>query len=104
MITSSRAPQPPRTRAPQVLPAVCLSCGAVRTGSYCVDCGQREVRGRHTLRSLLAGALSRILTVDSGLLHTAHQLTVSPGQVIRDYLAGRTQPYTHPAMYLLISF
>jgi hypothetical protein len=53
---------------------------------------------------LLAGALRNILTLDSGLLHTVHRLTVGPGQVIRGFLAGRTVPYTHPATYLLISF
>jgi len=82
----------------------CASCGAARTGPYCAQCGQRELRGRHTLRGMAAAFLGRVLDLDHGLLHTVHGLTVRPGTVVRDYLAGRTVPYTNPAAYLLICF
>src|SRR5690606_6820249 len=82
----------------------CLSCGAARTGPYCAQCGQRELRGRHTLRGMAAAFLGRVLDLDHGLLHTVHQLTVRPGTVVRDYLAGRTVPYTNPVAYLLLCF
>ncbi len=82
----------------------CVSCGAARTGPYCAQCGQRELRGRHTLRGVAATFLGRVLDVDHGLLHTVHWLTVRPDRVVRDYLAGRTVPYTNPVAYLLLCF
>ena len=82
----------------------CVSCGAERTGPYCAQCGQRELRGRHTLRSMAAAFPGRVLDLDRGLLHTVHGLTVRPGTVVRDYLAGRTVPYTNPVAYMLLCF
>jgi len=93
-VATSAAPHAPR----------CASCGAARTGPYCAQCGQRELRGRHTLRGMAAAFLGRVLDLDRGLLHTAHALTIRPGTVVRDYLAGRTVPYTNPVAYMLICF
>jgi hypothetical protein len=81
----------------------CASCGEPRTGPYCAQCGQREMQGRHTLRSMIGGALGRLLNLERGFVHTAWKLTVAPGAVIRDFLAGRTVRYAHPFGYLLIA-
>ena len=56
------------------------------------------------LRGVAATFLGRVLDVDHGLLHTVHWLTVRPDRVVRDYLAGRTVPYTNPVAYLLLCF
>ena len=80
---------------------LCQTCGAPCNGRFCAQCGQREFKGRHTLRRFVAGALQRTVG-EEGALHTARQLTVRPGRVIRDYLAGRTIRYVHPATYLLL--
>jgi hypothetical protein len=56
------------------------------------------------MRDMIGNVLGRILTLERGFIHTAVRLTLSPGRVVRDYLGGRTVPYTHPFAYLLISF
>lgn len=81
----------------------CISCDAVRTGTYCAVCGQPEFKGRHSLGSLLLGGLGRIANLDAGLLYTARNLTIRPGEVVRDYLAGKTARYTHPIVYFLVA-
>lgn len=43
-----------------------------------------------------------ILRWDRGLLHTVVALTRTPGPAIREYLSGRTRPYSNPIKYLLI--
>jgi len=91
-VATHAAPRAPR----------CVNCGALRTGPYCAQCGQREQLGRHTLRGMAAAFLGRVLDLDRGFLHTVHGLTVRPGTAVRDYLAGRTVPYTNPVAYLLI--
>lgn len=54
------------------------------------------------MRPLLHDAADAAFNLDSGLLHTVITLWRRPGRMIRDYLAGRTRPYTNPAKYLLI--
>lgn len=85
-------------------PPQCATCGAVLAGPFCARCGQRVLEGRHTLRSMVAGALGRVFNLERGIGRTMLGLTVAPGGVVRDYLAGRTVPYTHPFGYLLIAF
>lgn len=54
------------------------------------------------MRALLRDAADAAFNLDSGLLHTALTLTRRPGEMVREYLAGRTRPYTNPAKYLII--
>lgn len=100
MITDQSA-TPPIDAGPRVGTA-CVTCGAVRSGPFCGQCGQRHVAGRQTLRGFAAGVLRRAVG-EEGALVTVKQLAVRPGQMIRDYLAGRTVRYVHPATYLLLA-
>lgn len=54
------------------------------------------------MRPLLRDAADAAFNLDSGLLHTALALTRRPGEMVREYIAGRTRPYTNPAKYLVI--
>lgn len=81
----------------------CANCGETCRGPYCSACGQRQLRGRHTLRGLARGIVDRVFNAEAGLIHTAIQLTVRPGGMIQEYLAGRTVRYMHPAAYVLVS-
>jgi hypothetical protein len=60
--------------------------------------------GDTTLLGLLSGAMERLFNTDRGLMRTLVGLSVNPGEVIRDYLAGRTIRYMHPIAYLIIAF
>jgi hypothetical protein len=82
----------------------CASCGAALNGEYCARCGQRKFAGRQSLGVLAVDPLRRVLQMDRGFAYTVFGLTVAPGRVVRDYLAGRMAPYTHPVGYLLVSF
>lgn len=82
----------------------CASCGAALSGPWCAACGQRVLDGRHTLRGFVRAGLGHILDVDRGFLHTVMRLTVAPGRVLREFVAGATERYTHPVAYLLVAF
>ncbi|HEX8394996.1 MAG TPA: DUF3667 domain-containing protein [Longimicrobium sp.] len=86
---------------PAPVPA-CVNCGVARAGRFCADCGQPATDGRLTVRGVAANVFSSVVDVDRGLLHTVVGLTVRPGQVVRDYLGGRTVPYTGPGRYFAI--
>lgn len=59
-----------------------------------------EAVPRLTLRSVLFEFLMRFVSFDRGLLRTARELTVKPGQMIVRYVQGHRNDYTNPFAYL----
>lgn len=91
----------------------CTTCGESLAGRYCAHCGQRVV-GRHTLwRVFFHPVVSALgytdgpdssFRLERGFLYAVYRLTVAPGHMLREYLAGRTVSYVHPVIYLFASF
>lgn len=79
----------------------CPSCGASGQERFCPACGQERLEGRHTLTGFGRGILARVVG-EEGVVHTAVQLAVRPGRVIRDYVGGKTRRYVNPVGYLLV--
>jgi hypothetical protein len=94
------AQESPRQAVPPA--AACVSCGAMRTGAYCSQCGQKALDGRFTFPNVLRHVVTDALDLNRGLLFTAWSLLRDPGRAIRSYVAGRTVRYTNPVKYLLI--
>lgn len=82
--------------------SACTHCGNDQVAAYCAACGQRVRPGRLALRSSVGHAVSEFLGVERGLLRTAIDLTLRPGRVAGEYLAGRTRPYMNPIRYFLL--
>lgn len=93
---------PARILAPPPPVPACANCGAALTGPFCAECGQRRVDGRLSVRQVAAETLASAADMDRGLLHTMAGLTVRPGEVVRDYLNGRTVRWTGPAKYFVL--
>lgn len=83
-------------------PERCRTCSAPRRGPFCADCGQRHLSGRLTLRAILRDAAETLFNLDRGLLHTLVEGVRRPGQMAREYVGGRTVPYSQPLRVLLI--
>lgn len=96
---------PPAASRPPAAVAreVCRNCRAPRVGTYCHACGQPFFAGRLTVQALLIDLVTRVLSLEAGLLRTFWELSVRPGRMIREYVGGRRQRYTNPVAYLLIS-
>jgi hypothetical protein len=82
----------------------CANCGLAQTGPFCAMCGQRERRARLSVRLVASDVISRLTSADTGFIHTAVRLTLAPGEVVRDFIGGRTVIYTHPFGYLIFAF
>ncbi|MEO1517393.1 MAG: DUF3667 domain-containing protein [Bacteroidota bacterium] len=80
----------------------CKNCQSVLHGPYCSVCGQKWIDERLTVKRVLSSAISNIFNLEKGLWYTVKMLFISPGQVVRDYVNGRTQPYFPPFRYALI--
>jgi hypothetical protein len=95
-------PEAAPARDPAIGEPGCPDCGAVQLGRYCHLCGQPFGEGRLTLRRMGGWLLSRVTDVDRGFLLTLRRMTVAPGAMIREYVAGRRRRYLNPLSYLLI--
>ena len=81
----------------------CQNCGRPEEGAFCSHCGQKQATGRFTLQSILAAALAELVDLDRGSFRTAYGLMTSPGRLVRDYWARRTQPFINPVRYFLFA-
>ncbi|MCB1588945.1 MAG: DUF3667 domain-containing protein [Xanthomonadales bacterium] len=81
----------------------CLNCGRVLQGAYCSECGQAASVGRLSLRQVIDDLFSEFSSWDSRLPRTLRRLTVDPGGLCRDYVAGQRVGYVAPLRYLLLA-
>lgn len=85
-------------------PAACLNCGAMVTGEYCGQCGQKV----HIHRSLAAighDILHGVLHLDGKLWNTLPLLAFKPGQLTRRFINGERAKFVSPmAMFLFSVF
>lgn len=82
----------------------CRNCQTPFDGTYCPDCGQKDIDLERSLGKLLGEVLKEALDVDGRAYRTFRTLVTQPGALTREYLAGRRHSYTPPLrLYLVIS-
>ena len=83
----------------------CLNCTEILTGTYCANCGQKDIPRRQTLSELSYNFLSSFSGYESKFFRTCRFLLLKPGFLAVEYNAGRRERYFHPVrMYAFISF
>jgi hypothetical protein len=80
----------------------CLNCGALLAGTYCASCGQKHEPEIHTLRHFAAEAFESITHADSRLWRTLLTLIARPGELTREFFAGRRARYLPPVRFYLV--
>ena len=91
---------PPAT----VAVASCLNCGSAMGQQFCPACGQAATDPDPTLRELVDELAAEFLLWDGKLLSTFRLLFTRPGELTREYLAGRRVRYISPLkLYLTCS-
>ena len=102
----ARAVEPSRGEASGTphAPTECLNCGAMVTGHYCGQCGQKG----HVHRSLSAighDIMHGVLHLDGKLWNTLPLLAFKPGQLTRRFIQGERAKFVSPmAMFLFTVF
>ena len=79
----------------------CANCGGALSGRYCSQCGQDSHGHRLPFRALLVDAADQFFSLDGRILRTLFLLVCVPGELTRQYIAGRHQPYV-PALRLYL--
>jgi len=82
----------------------CLNCGAVLTGPYCSECGQRDLDFRRDWQGLVGEVVSSFFHLDGKFLQNVFALLFRPGALTQDFLRGRRTSQLPPLrFYLFIS-
>jgi hypothetical protein len=85
-------------------PGVCLNCGEPLSQHFCPACGQRAIDPDPTLGEFVHEAAEEFLHWDGKLATTFRLLFTRPGELTREYLAGRRVRYLSPLrLYLTCS-
>jgi hypothetical protein len=84
--------------------APCPNCGDPTPGRFCRNCGQRRSELRISLRRMLVEVLDDQFSLNSALPRTVKSLFRRPGELTREYMAGRIVRYIPPfRLYLVCS-
>ena len=91
--------EPPARELPR-----CLNCGTVVTGRHCPQCGQAGDMHVLSMKEVAGDVTHSLLHLDSRVWRTLCLLVRRPGELTREFIAGRHQPYIPPfRLYLAIS-
>ena len=85
-------------------PARCLNCGTPIIGKYCRACGQNADVHVLSMREVAGDVTHSLLHLDSRAWQTLKLLILKPGELTREFIAGRHQSYLPPfRLYLVVS-
>ena len=82
----------------------CLNCGTELTDKYCAHCGQKSDTHRITLKNFFFhDVLHGTFHIEKGILFTAKQALIRPGQAALDYISGKRKPYYNVFLLILLT-
>ncbi len=85
-------------------PRRCLNCGTVIAGKHCTQCGQASDVHVLSMKEVAGDVTHSLLHLDSRVWRTVRLLVRRPGELTREFIAGRHQQYIPPfRLYLAIS-
>jgi hypothetical protein len=85
-------------------PARCLNCGTVIAGRHCAQCGQSADARVLSIKEVAGDVTHSLLHLDSRVWRTLQLLVRRPGELTREFIAGRHQSYIPPfRLYLAVS-
>ena len=85
-------------------PKRCLNCSTVVTGKHCAQCGQAADMHVLSMKEVAGDVTHSLLHLDSRVWRTLRKLALRPGELTREFIAGRHQEYLPPfRLYLAIS-
>ncbi len=84
---------------------VCVNCGAVLTGTYCAQCGQKRfVESDRRFGHLVRQFVGSLTDLDGRVWRTLIALLFKPGLLSREYMEGRRARWISPvSLFLAVS-
>jgi len=85
-----------------VPPVCCRNCGALLTGPWCAQCGQRLRDLDRPFLALLGEVLENVLSFDGRAARSLRLLLFQPGELTCRYLAGQRVRFVPPVRLFVI--
>jgi hypothetical protein len=83
----------------------CLNCGHPVEENFCPHCGQENTEPRQPFHYLFTHFIEDFTHYDGQFWKTLKYLMIRPGQLTKEYIAGKRQIYVAPVkLYIFISF
>src|SRR5882762_2729020 len=83
----------------------CLNCGTKLEGTFCHQCGQKDIPRRQVIGDLVSNFIEAFTNFDGKFLRTTRYLFLKPGFLAVEYNKGKRETYFHPVrMYTFASF
>lgn len=79
----------------------CKNCGNTVTDKFCGKCGQRSDVGRINLTSFINEVSQSLFQVNKGFFYTLKELTIRPGNTLKEYFDGKRKDHFKPITYLI---
>ena len=85
-------------------PKACISCGAVLSGVFCSNCGEKQIdKESYSIKNFFYRFISEVANFD-GRVYTSFKLLFSrPGLLTHEYISGKRKPYLKPVQMFLIA-
>lgn len=82
----------------------CLNCSSELASSqrFCAQCGQKAIIHRITFPHFVHEFFHAFTHTDFGIFHLLKELTLRPGVVAREYVAGKRKKYFNPFTFFLL--
>ena len=80
----------------------CLNCNGAFEGKYCNNCGQATDTHLINIHFLWHDIQHGLFHFDKGLLYTAKELFIRPGNTIREFIEGKRVQHFKPFSFIII--
>jgi Protein of unknown function (DUF3667) len=80
----------------------CKNCEHHYKGNFCPTCGQKATEGHIGLKYFLHDIPHSVFHIDKGFFYTLGVLISSPGQALKNYLAGKRVKFFKPFAFVII--
>src|SRR5690606_27644653 len=82
----------------------CLNCEKELTDKFCSGCGQKAATHRISFKNFIFhDLLHGTFHIEKGMLFTAKQTLICPGEVAHDYISGKRKRYYNVLLLILIT-
>lgn len=79
----------------------CKNCGNIVKDEFCSKCGQRSDVSRINFTSFINEVSQSFFQINKGFFYTLKELTVRPGNTLKEYLDGKRKNHFKPITYLI---
>lgn len=80
----------------------CLNCNADGRGNFCQNCGQKLELTKIQFKEIISEFIGTVFNLDAPFLKTFKSMMLSPGEMVRSFLAGKRKAYYAPIRYLIL--